>query len=49
MIVPKVHASDDDDDYDAKIEQRDTMKEARQHEKDEVRRIEREMGECDIL
>jgi len=35
-IVPKVHASDDDDDdYDAKIEQRDSLKEAIQHDKDE--------------
>ena len=50
-IVPKVHASDDDDDdYDAKIEQRDSLKEAIQHDKDEWNKIKRNAaeGDCEI-
>jgi len=48
-VLPVAHASDDDD-YDAHIEQRDTLKEAIQHDKDEVRKIKGEIsGDCDIL
>jgi len=54
VIVPKVHASDDDDDYDdleAKIVHVDTIKEAKQHNADEFRKMERDAteGDCKIL
>jgi hypothetical protein len=52
VIVPKVHAlDDDDDDSEAKIVHVDTIKEARQHNADEFRKTERDAaeGDCKIL
>ena len=54
-IIPTVHASDndDDDDLEAKIIDRskETAKEARQHNADEFRKMERDAaeGDCKIL